>query len=384
MGIKKLVIASVLKPVDDTRMYEKFSISLAKTNKYEINIIGFSTKKMSMPKNINFHPLFTFHRLSLQRFIAPFSYFKSLIRIKPDLIIATTYELLLPSIFYIWIWKGKIIYDIRENYAKNVIYNHGVPQPIRYIWALIIGSIERITHPWIAHYILAEKGYQKELRFIGNKFTVIENKVLFLEGLQRSLKKESDHRMATRRMDEIKFIYSGTITKIYGIYQAIKLYLDIRKFISNATFTIIGHFPYKEDFVLIRSIAKENSSITVKGGLAPVPHSKIMDEIAYADFGFISHQPMASIENCFPTRIYEYMAFQLPFILQNYPLWTTYCQPWDSAIIIDYNNYNCNEVIEQIQERPFYKKGIPSSIFWQNQEEMRLIQLVYDIIGQHK
>ena len=377
MGIKKLVIASVLKPVDDTRIYEKFSISLAKTNKYEINIIGFSTKKISIQKNINFYPLFTFYRLSLQRFIAPLSYFKLLIRIKPDLIIATTYELLLPSIFYTWIGKGKIIYDIRENYAKNAIYNHGIPKPVRYIWALVIGLIERITHPWIAHYILAEKGYQKELRFIGNKFTVIENKVLFSDGLQKSLKKE-----AVRRADEIRFIYSGTITKIYGIYQAINLFLDIRKFISNATFTITGHFPYKEDFVLIRSIANHNPSITVKGGLAPVPHSKIMAEIAQANFGFISHQPVASIENCFPTRIYEYMAFQLPIILQNHPLWTTYCQTWDSAIVIDYNNYHCSEIIEQIQKRNFYKKGIPASIFWQNQEEMCLIQLVYDIIHQ--
>src|SRR5690606_18431736 len=103
-----------------------------------------------------------------------------------------------------------------------------------------------------------------------------------------------------------RFIYSGTVTKIYGIYQAIHLFLDIRKFINNATFTIIGHFPYKEDFASIQSIARQNPSITVKGGLTPVPHHQIMDEIARADFGIVSHQPVASIENCFPTRIYEY------------------------------------------------------------------------------
>ena len=42
---KKIVIASVLKPVDDVRAYWKLSQSMAKTNKYEVNIIGNDGKK---------------------------------------------------------------------------------------------------------------------------------------------------------------------------------------------------------------------------------------------------------------------------------------------------------------------------------------------------
>src|SRR5690606_1441034 len=97
------------------------------------------------------------------------------------------------------------------------------------------------------------------------------------ENLQSFVKKEFGPRVAVQRADATRFIYSGTVTKIYGIYQAIHLFLDIRKFINNATFTIIGHFPYKEDFASIQSIARQNPSITVKGGLTPVPHHQIMD-----------------------------------------------------------------------------------------------------------
>lgn len=365
MGIKKLVIASILKPVDDIRMYEKFSISLAKTNKYEINIIGFSTKKIPKHKDITFYPVFAFPRLSLQRFVAPVRYFKLLVKIKPDIIIATTYELLLPTIIYKWFWKGKIIYDIRENYAKNVISNHGLPKPVKYLWAAWIDFIEHTTRPWVSHYIIAEKGYLHELSFISKKYTLIENKAL-----KPHLKKSS------KQNDSLRFIYSGTITKIYGIYQAIQLFRDIHKFIKDATFIIIGHFPYQKDFDTIKSIANQDSSITIKGGLTPVSYQKILEEIAQADFGFVSHQPVESIKNCFPTRIYDYMSFQLPIILQDHPMWTSFCQTWDSAIITDFNNYHCNEIIEQIQTRKFYNKGVPASIFWENEAETSLIELI--------
>jgi hypothetical protein len=36
------VLTSILKPVDDTRMFEKFGVSLGQTNKYDVNIIGFA------------------------------------------------------------------------------------------------------------------------------------------------------------------------------------------------------------------------------------------------------------------------------------------------------------------------------------------------------
>jgi glycosyltransferase involved in cell wall biosynthesis len=368
MKKKQLVIASVLKPVDDTRMYEKFSLSLAKTNKYEINIIGFSAKKIPVHKHIHFYPIFGFQRLSLKRFMAPIVFFKLLKKIQPELIIITTYELLLPSTLYSWFWKGKFVYDIQENYAKNVVYNHGIPKPARYLWAGFVFLIEWGTRRSVTHYFLAEKGYQKELSFIEQKFTVLENKAFFSGNFQKTADVKDENK--------IRFIYSGTITKIYGIYQAIELFLNIKKSIPHATFIIIGHFPYRKDLALITSIAEQNPSIVIKGGLEPVPHAEIMEEVAQADFGFVSHQPVPSIENCFPTRIYEYMALRLPIILQHHSLWTSYCEKWDAAIVTDFNNYSCKKIVEQLQQRKFYQKGIPSDLFWQIQEEKKLLKEV--------
>ncbi len=56
----KLVIASVLKPVTDTRMYEKIGRSIGQTKKYEVNIIGFYRKNLPVELNIKFNPIFNF------------------------------------------------------------------------------------------------------------------------------------------------------------------------------------------------------------------------------------------------------------------------------------------------------------------------------------
>ncbi len=42
----KVVIVSLLKPIDDSRMYEKFGLTLEQANEYEINIIGFTSKNI--------------------------------------------------------------------------------------------------------------------------------------------------------------------------------------------------------------------------------------------------------------------------------------------------------------------------------------------------
>src|SRR3954470_4064071 len=93
---KKIVLASVLKPVDDTRMFEKMAKSLAAINQFEIFIIGFPTQRNINHQNITTisYPYFT--RLSIRRLAARWKYFRHLLAIKPDVIIFNTHELIIP------------------------------------------------------------------------------------------------------------------------------------------------------------------------------------------------------------------------------------------------------------------------------------------------
>ena len=116
----KVVIASVLKPIDDTRMLEKFGLSMAETNKYDINIIGFESKNSFAHDYIHFTPINSFNRLSFSRLFKPWKVYRTLIKVKPNIIIANTHELLIVTFLYKILFGAKFLYDVQENYSKSI------------------------------------------------------------------------------------------------------------------------------------------------------------------------------------------------------------------------------------------------------------------------
>ena len=161
----KVVIASILKPIDDTRMYEKFGLSLGQTNQYDINIIGFASKNIPPNKDISFLPLGTFPRMSWKRFFAPSSVWKKYLKVKPEVIIFNTHELLIVTVLYRIFFGAKIIYDIRENYSRNIRLQQVYPKLLRPLLASWIKLKERLSKPFIHRQIVAERSYLTELNF---------------------------------------------------------------------------------------------------------------------------------------------------------------------------------------------------------------------------
>src|SRR5258708_6960296 len=94
MKKQRIVIASLLKPVNDTRMFEKMANSLARV--YDVFIIGFSSEKdVSVNSSIHFLPHGPFKRISFQRFIQPLRILKKIHKVKPEVLIVNTHELLI-------------------------------------------------------------------------------------------------------------------------------------------------------------------------------------------------------------------------------------------------------------------------------------------------
>ena len=116
-----IVIASVLKPMDDTRMFEKMAVSLAQTKQWQVHVVGWGKPSQLQFEGINFHALGAFARISLSRFLAPVKLLKILIRLRPEAFIVTTHELLWIAVIAKTILDVKIYYDVRENYYLNIL-----------------------------------------------------------------------------------------------------------------------------------------------------------------------------------------------------------------------------------------------------------------------
>ena len=142
MSEKVAVIASVLKPVDDTRLYEKLGLSMRESKKYRVNIIGFEAKNPPVVPGLSFHSIYSGSRLDLGRLLAPWRFLRILFTLKPALLIVCTPELLLPAVIYKLFSGVRLWYDVQENYQKNIQYQS--PYPASFKPWLRLG----LTLPW--------------------------------------------------------------------------------------------------------------------------------------------------------------------------------------------------------------------------------------------
>src|ERR1044071_1917223 len=93
---RRIVLASVLKPATEPRMFEKIGMSLSKT--FEVVCIGASTsskKRIESGANPRVLELPKVNRLSLSRLFMPLNVLIKIIKLKPSVVIICTHELIM-------------------------------------------------------------------------------------------------------------------------------------------------------------------------------------------------------------------------------------------------------------------------------------------------
>jgi len=363
----KLVIASVLKPVDDTRMYEKFGVSLSQTNKYDINIIGFHSKNLPSNDLICFHPLFSFNRLSVKRIFAPLKTLFYLIKLKPEVLIVNTHELLIVSFLYKILFGTKLLYDIRENYYRNIRFTNAFPKVIRPLLAGYVRGKEYLSYLFVNHYLLAEEGYKNEFSFTKKNFTVIENKF-----------KPSGNIKTHRNGEEIKLLFTGTIAESTGILKVIDIAIQLHDLDSHVRLIIKGKCAFSNLIKRIYQLCEKHEFISCDDLSTLTDHTDIEKVIATSNFGFVYYPYNKSTINTKPTKLFEYLALRLPILLHNHKPWLQLANKYTAAIPINFENPDIKSIYKQMLSDKFYPKGVDDHILWVG-EEQKLLSCIEEI-----
>jgi len=359
---KTIVIASVLKPVDDTRMFEKIGITLA--TKHDVHIIGFPSKIPPQHTSIRFYPLPHFSRISFRRFKASYRVFRVWLRIKPQFIIISTHELLMFALLTRLIRETKIIYDIRENYFYNILYTSAFSALVRGSLAYWIRLKEMLAVPFIYHFTLAEKGYGTELSFLPSRKTVLENK------FRRSLIKEiNKHNSYT------KLLFTGTLAETTGIFHVINFAKKLYAKDASVSLVIIGYAAQKETLKKILMEISDSSFIKLIGGKHLVPHSQIIEEIIKADFGLVWYPENKSTATSIPTKFYEYTALSLPILTTGEQAIAQQVIEFQSGVVFNYNDSAENILQKMKSFQP--KASVNPNLYWESEED-KLFEIVKD------
>src|SRR5688572_16247844 len=148
---RTIVIASILKPVDDTRMYGKIAQTLSTLPHTTVHVIGFPSAHQQDGSIIR-HPLKKFGRISLARIKSRFTVLKICLTLRPDIFITTTHELLGVGMLLKLLTRCRLIYDIQENYYRNILYTTTFPLLLRPLVALAVRLKEVVTSIFVDHF----------------------------------------------------------------------------------------------------------------------------------------------------------------------------------------------------------------------------------------
>lgn len=361
----RILLASVLKPVDDTRMFEKFGVSLAKN--YEVHIAGYPTANPIHHTYIQLHPHQVFKRISLKRVLIPFVIFRTLVRIRPKVFIISTHELLLVAAIARVFLGCKIIYDVQENYYRNIRYTHTFPPIIRALVALYVRLKERFLTVFIHHYLFAETGYLREIEYVKpEKITVLENKT-----------SKQYVTIKTPASSRTHFVFSGTLAESTGIFIAIDIIEQFYKIDPRVRLTVIGYCAQQTTWTQLQSRIAVLPFITLIGGNRLVAHAEIMHHLQQADVGLITYPHNRSTAHSIPTKLYEYLALQLPILLIDHAEWKNKCAPFQAAVTFQPDQKNISGLWQQIQTFSFYTNP-PEGVYWED-EEIKLLHVVQQL-----
>lgn len=355
---RRIVLASLLKPVDDTRMLEKIGATLALEGGSEVFIIGYPTTAMISPDNITLLPLKPFKRFGINRLKASLEVLKKIHEVKPELIIINTPELLWVAIVNRIFFGRKIIYDVLENYYRNIRYTATYPRLLQLPLAITTRLVERLSTPFIHYFFLAEKGYESELKFT-RPMLILENK------LPEVIAKKFYNKSPVTRL-----IFTGTIAPTTGIMEAISLCEGLHKVDPSYSLTVIGHCANPSFLEELNSHISDKDYINLIVGVYLVPHSQILTEISKAGIGIVIYKINPSTESSIPTKLYEYLALGKIILIQHNDESHNLVSNLNAGIILS-DNVDFNSLDSQLKSINYQPKPEPS-LYWESQNHILL------------
>lgn len=365
---KKIAIISILKPVNDPRNYKKIGVSLAETKKYEIHIIGFSASGIPVYPNIHFHPVFHFQRLSLKRITASWNIYKILLKVKPDAIISNTHETLMVTVLNKILFGTKILYDVQENYMKNIRYSQAFPPLFRRFLARFVRLKERLLAPFFDFFFLAEKCYERELNFIGKRYAVVENKYVA----------ENISPPPMKFNKAFTITYTGTIAEEYGIFDALDFAGLLQEHIPTRL-KITGYCPNQKTLLKLKEATRHLTYVEIVGADKPVAHDKIVYELGQADFAILPYRLNTYYSQRIPTKIYECLSLKKPMITRKNAAWQFLFDEFDAFVFTDFKSISPG-LIGQLKKGQFYTKGDTGLANW-NTEKHKVVDNIERVIG---
>ncbi len=367
----KVLMLTVLNPAFHSRIFFKESITLARAG---FRIYLAAPDRCVRPfrrENVVIIPVRPFHRLSLRRLVIGWYYVFLAFRIRPDMIHIHTPELLWVGWILYKMLRIKLIYDMHEDYAQNILYYQGWPSVLRPVLAALVRKMELATAPSLSGVIYAETCFDNLLSVAAEKRIVIRNLHVSPPGFKPKVVISNEI---------LTLAVAGTLAKSWGTEQAIKVWQAINLTKGPCKLVLAGFCAGNRQQYRIRRLIVQSgfaSLAELHGINTYLPHEKLIELISMADAILALYEISPANAQRIPTRFYEAMAVRRPLFFTNNPVWLALNAQLRFGYGVEYNNISktADQVWQLYQQQwPNYAgNGFPAEAWDWTFEGKRLV-----------
>ena len=351
----------------DTRIFLKQCCSLAKKKEYEIILFvadGLGEEKINNVRIIDLgKPKNKIKRL----FFAPFKAIRELKKLNPHIIHIHDPELIFSGIFFRFL-NIKVIYDVHEDYPKQVMSRYYLPFFLRKSLSIIITILDYLLLWKFSFIITATDSIKKSLINKSNKVMTINNYPII-------------EKMIINKKQKNSLVYVGLISEIRGIRELIQSLSNSDKI---SALNLIGNFSNEK---LYNDVKKYDGWKKVKY-YGKLERSEVKKILSKSEVGIVTFHPEPNHVESQPNKLYEYMESGLPVIISNFKKWKNIINKYKCGVVVDPLNINdISKAYDKIFDNKNLlfkmsinsRKSIENNFSWKN-EEMNLFKIYKKIL----
>jgi len=269
----------------------------------------------------------------------------------------------------------KVLFDVHENVRLSFQSKDWIPKLAQGFIAVLYWLVERFCLMFYHRLVLAEESYLSY--YPKHKCTVVLNYPLPIGSINPKREMGSP----------IRFVYSGVVHPLRGIWEMLDLIHRINLYGIEATLDLVGEVrPSTLEKMMVQFLREHNLSkkVVIHG---KVDFNEVSSFLTKADIGLALLKPIPNYKESLPTKLFEYMQQGLPVITNDFPLYKKYIEASNTGICVNLDDREqVFEKVIRLIESPLDRKEmsangpkvIENDYNWKSQEK-KLLELYTEL-----
>ncbi len=222
----------------------------------------------------------------------------------------------------------KVVCDVHENLAEQVLYKEWIPGRLRRPLSRVLKSVQWLLPTLFDAVVLAEDSYVRDFPAKPNVFVVRNFPVVPVE-----------HKLEYQT-EVLRLVYVGDVRKVRGISEYVEITARLHNQGVPVLLRVIGSFADRAEEQQIAERLRRLGLTHRVEFLGRRPPEEIPALLADCDVGLALLHPIGNYRDSYPTKMFEYMAAGLPVVASRFALWEEVLVGNDCGRVVDPVNVN--------------------------------------------